>query len=418
MKTQFSLFLGILFSLFALQLRAQSKNTFLQPEKVKEFKINVPESKLKEIRSKLQAAKLPKQMPPVGGMPNWQSGADIAWLEGLRNFWLKEYDWRKAEAHMNSYPQYIAEVDDYKIHFFYIKGEGKNPLPLVLTHGWPGSFIEFFDVIEPLTHPSKYGGKAEDAFTLIIPSLPGFGFSSMPRQPINGLTTARLWNKLITEVIGYNEYYAQGGDFGAVITTALGHLFPQHVKAIHLNMFIWGTPIPENEQTAAEKEWLAATNASWETNFNYARIQMMEPLTAGIGLNDSPLGTAAWISQKLYAWSDNNGNLDSLIPKRKIVTDIMLYLLSEDGIAGSFWFYRSFITEMNGKFNAGYVSVPTAIAKFPKEFINARPPIEAAKRVYNVYRFVDMPRGGHFAALEQPELFVQEMREAFSSFRK
>lgn len=188
----------------------------------------------------------------------------------------------------------------------------------------------------------------------------------------------------MTEVIGYDRYYAQGGDFGAVITTSLGYLYPQNVKAIHLNMFIWGTPIPESEQSPAEKEWLAATAASWDGNFNYARIQTNEPMTASVAMNDSPLGTAAWIGQKFYAWSDNQGNLDSLISKKKIGSDIMLYLLSEDGISGSFWYYRAFITEMGGKFHPGYVKVPTAVAKFPKEFINARPPLEAAKRVYNV----------------------------------
>lgn len=400
-----------------LTLAFQAVGQFRQPAKVTPFTINIPQEKIQAITDRVKSARLPKAIPVTAGESSWQTGADIKWIEELRQYWVTQFDWRKAEAHMNSYPQYIADIDGYKIHFYYVKGEGKNPQPLVLTHGWPGSFIEFFDSIDPLTQPSKHGGKAEDAFTLIIPSMPGFGFSSMPAAPINGLTTARLWDKLVTEVIGHPRYFAQGGDFGAVITTSLGYLFPEHVKAIHLNMFIWGTPIPEKEQTPAEKKWLAQTAASWDAHFNYARIQMMEPLTAGIALNDSPLGTAAWIAQKFNAWSDNKGSLDSVINKGKIIADVMLYLLSEDGISGSFWYYRGFITEMGGKFHPGYVKAPTAIAKFPEEFINARPPIEAAKRVYNIYRFVDMPRGGHFAAMEQPALFVQEVRDAFRQFR-
>jgi microsomal epoxide hydrolase len=399
------------------EVSAQARAQFARPELVKEFQVKVPQAKLAEIKRRLSAAQLPAQMPPPKGESNWQTGADMRWLDQLRQYWVSGYDWQKAESWLNSFPQYMADVDGYQVQFYYVKGETDDALPLVLTHGWPGSVVEFLNMIGPLTQPSKYGGQKQDAFTVIIPSLPGFGFSSMPKQPINGMTTARLWNKLVTQIIGHPKYVAQGGDMGAVITTHLGYLFPENVQAIHLNMFIWGTPIPEQSQTPEIKEWLRQTDESWQQQFDYARIQTNRPMMPAVALHDSPIGTAAWIADKFWAWSDNGGDLDAVINRDIVITDMMLYLLSEQGLAGTFWFYRSFTTELGGKFHPGYVKVPTAIAKFPKEFINARPPLAAAQFAYNVYRFTDMPGGGHFAALEKPELLTRDIREAFRSFR-
>ncbi|RZJ63536.1 MAG: alpha/beta hydrolase, partial [Flavobacterium sp.] len=302
------------------------------------------------------------------------------------------------------------------IQFYYIRGEGNNPLPLVLTHGWPGSTFEFFEVIDPLTHPSKYGGKAEDAFTLIIPALPGFGFSSMPAKPVNGITTARLWNKLVTEVIGYKNYYAQGGDWGAGATILLGYNYPENVKGIHLNFFP-GVPVPEKEQTAEDKAYFKSGDEFRTASMDYWRLQAHKPMMPAVALYDSPLGTAAWIAEKFWTWSDNGGNLDAVISKDRLLTDIMLYIINDNGIDGSFWYYRGAMTEMKSSW-PGFVTVPTMISKYPYDFVFTQAPLSVAKRGYNVVRFKQMPKGGHFAAMEQPQLFTEDLRDAFRSFRK
>jgi pimeloyl-ACP methyl ester carboxylesterase len=396
--------------------QAPTKGLFAQPQLVHEFKIAVPQQRLDDIMAKVKAARLPRQMPPAEGSDsNWQTGMDMKWMEELRQYWLTSYNWRDQEKKLNSYPQYMANVDGYDIQFYYIKGEGKNPLPLLLTHGWPGSTFEFFDAIEPLTHPSKFGGKAEDAFTLIIPALPGFGFSSMPKVPVQGKTTARLWHKLVTEIIGHKQFVAQGGDWGAGATVQLAHDYPESVKAIHLNLFVW-FPVPVDQQTPAEKKYFAESDAFMAAGFDYWRMQANKPMMPAVALYDSPLGTAGWIAEKFWSWTDNNGNLDSVIPKDKLLTDIMLYLVNDGGIDGSFWYYRGVYTEMKGVTYPGYINTPTAIAKYPKDLVMTRPPLETAKRGYNIVRFEDMPKGGHFAAMEQPLLFAKDVREAFHAY--
>lgn len=415
-----SIVFAIFFSCVSISFSQQSHGNlrdFAHPELIKAFKINIPQKRIDDIRERVLTSRIPRQMPPDSGFTsNWQTGMDVKWLEGLKQYWLNKYDWRKAEKRLNSYPQYIAHIDGYDIQFYYIKGEGKNPTPLILTHGWPGSFYEFFKVIDPLTTPSKYGGLESDAFTLIIPALPGFGFSSMPPVPVNGMTTAKLWNKLMTEIIGYDKYLAQGGDWGAGVTSHLAYLFPQHVKAISINMFIWGTPVPVNEQTDAEKKYFSESDAYWQANFDYGRMQTNKPMMPAVALYDSPLGTAGWIAEKFWAWSDNDGDLDKVISKDDLLTDIMLYLVNEGGIDGSFWYYRGFSRELKGVGLPGYITVPTALAIFPKELLLARPPLEYAKKVYNVFRFTNMQKGGHFAAFEQPELFYKEIRASFKDY--
>jgi len=396
---------------------AQSQ-LFKRPDLVKPFRVEIQKEKIDSIFTKLKNARLPKQMPPASGNGNWQSGADYSVVESLRKYWLEDYSWNKAQESLNRFPQFKANVDGQTIHFYYVKGEGKNPTPLLLSHGWPGSVVEFLDVIEPLTNPTKFGGKPEDAFTVIIPSLPGYGFSSLPEKPINAITTAALYNKLMTEIIGYDKYLAQGGDLGAFVVTRLAYDFPQHVKAINLNMFIWG---PANGSlkaplSQAEIKWVKDGEIAGQRDFNYGRIQMTEPMVLSAALNDSPLGTATWILQKFYLWSDNNGDIFSAINRDKAITDIMLYLLSEDGISGSFWFYRGMITELKDKYHPGYVKVPTSYMSFPKEFVNTPLPESVVKRQYNLYRFTEMAKGGHFGAMEQPEMYVKELREAFKAY--
>ena len=400
-------------------IQAQNKPVnnaeFARPDLVRRFEIHIPQARLDSVMKKVKATTLPRQMPARDSASDWETGMDMKWLKGLQSYWINSYDWRKQERLLNSYPQYIADVDGFKIQFYYIKGEGKNPLPLVITRGWPGSTYEFFKVIDPLTHPSKYGGKSEDAFTLIIPALPGFGFSALPSKPVNANTTAKLWHKLVTEIIGYKQFVAQGGDWGAGVTVRLGYFFPDDVKAIHLNFFP-GITVPDSAQTETERKYFAAINAWRIGGFDYWRLQADKPMMVAVALHDSPLGTAGWIAEKFWAWADHHGNLDSVISKDRLLTDIMLYIVNPAGIDGSFWYYRGALSELNASTWPGYVRVPTSISKYPADMPVTRPPLETAKRGFDVVRFTDMPRGGHFAAMEQPELFVQDVREAFRPY--
>jgi pimeloyl-ACP methyl ester carboxylesterase len=396
---------------------AAPRPQFARPAAVRSFKVDIPQARIDAILARVRAAKLPRQIPSGPGATSaWETGMDLAWLEGLRRYWVERFDWRAAEARLNRYPQYIAKVDGYDIHFYYVQGEGKNPLPLVLTHGWPGSVVEFLDMIGPLTEPSRHGGKASDAFTVIIPSLPGYGFSSMPDHPIMAISTAKLWHKLVTEVIGHPSYVAQGGDIGSAVTVQLAYLFPQSVKGIHLNLTPW-LAIPAEQQTPAETKWIADYEAYMAREFDYLRMQMNKPMMPAVALVDSPLGTAAWIAEKFWAWADHKGNLDAVIRKDTLLTDIMLYLVNDSGIDGSFWFYRAIRDEMTKGFHPGFIKTPTAIARFPKEYPMGSPELSTAKRGYNVTHFTDMPRGGHFAALEQPGLLVDDLRSAFRPLR-
>ncbi|MEJ0105490.1 MAG: epoxide hydrolase family protein [Bacteroidota bacterium] len=409
--------LSLCFEIIAAQTKDPSAG-FARPDLVRKFKIHVSANELQAVNRKVKEALLPPQMPRhEGTASDWETGMDMVWLKGLQDYWIKSFDWRKQESLLNSYPQYIADIDGYAIQFYFIQGEGKNPLPLILTHGWPGSTFEFFNVIEPLTHPAKYGGKSEDAFTLIIPALPGFGFSSMPDKPVNINTTAKLWHKLVTEIIGYKKYVAQGGDWGAGVTLRLGYLFPESVKAIHLNFFP-GMYVPDSLQTDNEKKYFADIASFMIPGFDYWRIQADKPMIPAVALHDSPIGTAGWIAEKFWAWADHHGNLDSLISKDRLLTNIMLYIINGNRIDGSFWFYRGFLTEMKGSAWTGFIQVPTSVAKYPSDLPVSHPPIETVKRGYNLVRFTDMPKGGHFAAMEQPELFVDDIRLSFRAYHE
>ena len=389
---------------------------FARPDLVKKFEIHVAQSRLDSVMARVADSQVPRRMPPMSpGDTDWQTGMDVGWLKQLKSYWVKEYDWRKQERLLNSYPQYLANIDGQQIQFYYIQGEGKNPLPMVMTHGWPGSTFEFFNVIGPLTQPSKFGGKADDAFTLIIPALPGFGFSSMPSKPVNGVSTAKIWNKLMTEVIGFKQYVAQGGDWGAGLTVHLAHQFPENVKAIDLNFFP-GLRVPDSLQTDSEKVYTAKIAEFQKGGFDYWNIQADKPLMAAVALRDSPLGTAGWISEKFWSWSDHGGILENVISKDRLLTDIMLYIINDNGIDGSFWYYRGALAE-KATGSPGYIKVPTAISMFPGDFPVSHPPLSTAKRTFNVVSYRAMPKGGHFAAMEQPEIFVEEMRRVFKPYR-
>lgn len=377
------------------------------------FKIDISQTRLESLRSRVKAY---KWFDAPAGVSDWQLGMSTPVLKDLQKYWLERYDWRAEEAKLNEYPQYIAEVDGLDIHFIHVIGEAEGKRPLLLTHGWPGSVFEFYDAIGPLAFPSQYGGKSEDAFDLIIPSLPGYGFSGKPKSPLGQRATAKLWNTLMQDVLGYETYLAQGGDWGGMVTSWLGFDHGAHdgkggCEAIHLNM-IGLRPTPATPQNDAELKWLQNTQVGMQMEGSYFMQQATKPQTLAMSLMDSPMGTAAWILEKFHGWSDLEGDdLYSVYTRDQLITNIMIYLIN-DAIATSVWYYAAFMGEGGASLPEGErCETPTGFANFPGEKLYAPPPRSWCDRAYNINHWSDMPKGGHFAAMEVPELFVSDVRK-------
>lgn len=337
-------------------------------------------------------------------------------LRDLTDYWVARYDWRKAEDTLNKYPQYTAIIDGQLIHFVHIKGEAEGKRPLLLTHGWPGSFFEFWAAAGPLAYPSQHGGKAEDAFDLIIPSLPGYAFSGKPDRPFGQRATAALWDKLMREVLGYDTYLAQGGDWGAMVTSWIGLNHGVNdgkggCRAIHLNM-IGFRPTPAKPETEEEANWLQHTGLMMQLEGGYFQEQATKPQSLAFGMMDSPVGQLAWITEKFHGWSDlsESGDLFSVYTRDQILTNVMLYV-ANDAFATSVWYYKAFFEEGGPGLPEGIrCETPTAFANFPGEALYTAPPRSWCERAYNITRWSEMPRGGHFAAMEVPDLFVEDVR--------
>ena len=349
--------------------------------------------------------------PPAPAVDNgWAYGCDGAFLKDICAHWTDGYDWRAAVAELNRYPQFTARIEDFDIHFIHVVGEAGGKRPLLLTHGWPGSHYEFWDSIEKLAFPSRFGGKAEDAFDLIIPSLPGFGFSSKPQRPIGQRATARLFNSLMTETLGYGTYLAQGGDWGGLVTSWLGFDYGSSVKAIHLNMMSFrphGGPTSE-----AEMAWLTRTGAAMQQLGAYFMLQASKPQSLAWMAAGNPVGQAAWILERFYDWSDlRTKSLIGAYSKDQLLTNIMIYVMTGSFTTGA-WYYRGLMEEGGVQLTEGQrCETPTAFANFPGEALYAAPPRSWAERGYNITRWTDMATGGHFAAMEEPDLFVTDLRE-------
>jgi microsomal epoxide hydrolase len=321
---------------------------------------------------------------------------------------------------LNRYPQFLARVGAaqepaFDIHFYHVRGRGPKPLPLILTHGWPGSVFEFQAAIGPLSDPAAHGGSAEDAFDVIVPSLPGFGFSSKPQgKPVGPRTTSRLWHQLMTGVLGYSKYGAQGGDWGNSVTTGLAADHPDSLIGIHLNGAA-ARALPDAQASEEERAWQRASAAYRAAELDYFNEQQHKPETVAFALSDSPLGAAAWMVEKFKDWSDSGDNLESALSKDQLLTNLMLYLVT--GTVGTgVWFYRGPVEEGPAP-PRGKIAVPTAFAHFPKEMPVLAPPESAMARDYNLVQYTNLPRGGHFACLEQPELFVADVRQFFRKVR-
>ncbi|MCA8902921.1 MAG: epoxide hydrolase [Hyphomonas sp.] len=376
------------------------------------FTVSVPDEKLAAIRARVETY---PWFPAPANEQGFAYGMSTPVLRQICDHWLNSYDWRAQEALLNQYPNFKADVGGMDIHFVHVVGEAEGRRPLILSHGWPGSHFEFWDAIGPLAYPSRYGGSAHDAFDLIIPSLPGYGFSQKPASPMGQRATAALWDDLMRKVLGYDTYLAQGGDWGSVVTSWLGLNHSAHdgkggCRAIHLNM-IGFRPTPATPATEEEGRWLAQTAGAMQAEGAYFMEQATKPQTLAMALMDSPVGTAAWILEKFHGWSDlQDGDLFSVYTPDQLITNVMLYLVN-DAIGTSVWYYNALFQEGGVQLPEGVrCETPMAFANFPGEKVYTAAPQTWVKRAYKLVRWTDMPKGGHFAAMEQPELFVEDLR--------
>lgn len=374
------------------------------------FSVFIPEETIARILAQVRAYRMPP-VPADEGDDDWSRGMNGVFLTRLRQHWLEQFDWWRWEARLNAWPQYTADIEGQRIHFYHVVGEAGGRRPLLITHGWPGSVVEFLDVIEPLAFPSRHGGDPADAFDLVIPSLPGYGFSGAPARPIGQRATARLWRQLM-ELLGYDRFVAQGGDWGSLVTSWLGLDHADAVQAIHLNM-IGLRPTPATPQSPEEIAWLTRMGQNLQIGGAYFQQQATKPQTLAFALADSPMGQAAWILEKFHGWSDLTGGrtLESVYGLDRLLANVMVYLVT-GSFGTSVWYYRALMEENggNGLPDGRRVEVPTGFANFPGESLYVAPPRSWAERAYQVVRWTDMPRGGHFAAMECPDLFVDELR--------
>jgi microsomal epoxide hydrolase len=376
------------------------------------FTIAVPDEVLDDLRQRLALTRWPDEMPGT----DWQYGTNLAYLKELLAYWQYGYDWRAQERLLNRFAQYRVQLDDVLLHYIHQPGVGPQPLPLLLSHGWPGSIYEFVKIIGPLTDPARYGGDRRDAFTVVAPSLPGYGFSHVPNQRrLNIQDMADLFARLMTEVLGFSGFAAQGGDWGSFITARLGFAYPERVAGIHLTM-VPVAPHPSERGTlsAAEEAFLKDVEAFRTEETGYQWIQGTKPQTLAYALNDSPGGLAAWITEKFYTWTDCHGDLESRVSKDDLLTNIMLYWVTRT-INSSFWLYYQMRHHPWRLGRGERITVPTAVAAFPREIM--RPPREWVARVCNVQRWTAMPAGGHFAALEEPQALVEDIRAFYRDLR-
>ena len=370
------------------------------------FKINISNKIIENINSKVSTYPW-HEMPDDGG---WDYGTNLNYMKEISKYWVEKFNWKKTEERINKFDNFKAKIEDIDIHFIYEKGSGLNPKPLLLSHGWPGSIIEFLDIIEKLAHPEKFGGKVDDAFDVIVPSLPGFGFSGRPSKPIGPRKIASIFNSLMTKILGYKTYMAQGGDFGGTIATWLGYDFPNECTAIHINILI--VRHPDGPQTKEEKEWQERFERDQISENGYRTQQATKPQTLSYAMMDSPIGIAAWIIEKMRGWSDiKNGDIESVYSKDTLLSNIMVYVVTKTFNTAS-WIYYGRVAE-GGRYLPKErlpIKVPTAIAVFPKEYLEWAPR-SYVDRIYKVHRWTEMRKGGHFAALEQPDLLIKDLRE-------
>lgn len=394
-----------------------------QPQAIRPYRIHVDEAKLTDLRNRIAAARWPDKET----VTDVSQGVQLAQVQALVKYWGNGYDWRKAEAKLNALPEFITTIDGVDIQFIHVRSRNPNAMPLILTHGWPGSQFEFLKTIGPLTDPTAYGGRAEDSFDVVIPSIPGHGFSGKPTELGWGPDrVAKAWDVLMKR-LGYSHYVSQGGDHGSVISDALGRLAPTGLLGIHLNMpatvppelvkpINSGDPAPAG-LSDSERNAYNALSTFFGRNAAYGAMMVTRPQTIGYLLADSPSGTAAWMYEKFAAWTDSDGKPERVLSRDEMLDDISLYWLTDTGASSSRFYWEN----NNNNFSAAAqktadIKVPVAITVFPHEIYRA-PKVWAQRAYPSLSYFNEASKGGHFAAWEQPQLFSEELREAFRPLR-
>ena len=379
---------------------------------IKPFKLKISDKILQNIYSKVKNYPW-HEMPDDGG---WDYGTNLDYMKEFSNYWIKKYDWKKTEKKINKFKNFKTKINGIDIHFIHERGSGSNPKPLLLNHGWPGSIVEFLDIIDQLAHPEKFGGKEEDSFDVVVPSLPGYGFSGRPSRPIGPRIMSSIFNSLMIKTLGYKKYIAQGGDFGGTISTWLAYDFPENLLGIHINILI--IRHPDGPQTKEEKEWQERFKKDQRIEDGYRTQQATKPQTLSYAMMDSPVGIAAWIIEKMRGWSDiKNEDIESVYSKDILLSNIMVYLVTKTFNTAS-WIYYGRREEGGRTLPKEHLplKVPTAVALFPKEYLEWAPR-SYVERIYNIQRWTEMPKGGHFAALEQPELLVNDIKNFAKSLK-
>ena len=368
---------------------------------IQPFQININADILADLNKRLSTTRWTDEFENT----QWEYGTNSAYLKKLLSYWQNEFDWKKQETYLNSFAHFKTTIQDVGIHFIHEKGRGTKNVPLFLTHGFPDSFVRFLKIIPLLTEPDENGF----SFDLIIPSIPGYGFSDIPKQPgMNPKKVADLFAELMVQ-LGYDQYFAHGGDWGSSITEQLALNYPDNILGIHLTdlPFHHLFTVPETDLSEAEKKYLE-TGKQWQmTEGGYAMIQSTKPQTLGYGLNDSPAGLASWIIEKFYTWSDCNGNLENSFTKDELLTNLTIYWATQTINSAIRIYYETM--KYPPENSSEKVKVPTAAAIFPKDLITA--PKEFADRFFNIKQWTQMPKGGHFAAMEQPELLANDIRK-------
>lgn len=374
---------------------------------IRPFTVNIDPDAITDLKARLARTRFPDKETP----DDWSQGIPLAYVRELVSYWHDRYDFSRLATRLNAWPNFITEIDGLDIHFMHIRSPHANARPLILTHGWPGSVVEFLKVIEPLTQPEKFGGKASDAYHLVCPSLAGYGFSGKPSKPgWNVERMGKAWGELMRR-LGYGAFFAQGGDWGAIVTTHVALQNPVTCKGIHLNMVV-APPDPETMQslTPMEQSALAGMKHYQDWDSGYSKEQSTRPQTIGYALVDSPVGQLAWIMEKFWAWTDCNGHPENVLGRDEMLDNVMVYWLNAAGASSARLYWESFGSGGAG----GQVTTPMGGSIFPKEIFRASRRW-AQKRYNNIVYWNELEKGGHFAAFEQPATFVNELRGCFGN---
>ncbi len=382
------------------------------------FTVAIPEETLTDLRERLSKTRWPGDF----ANPQWEYGTNLTYLKELVDYWLHPYDWRQHEREMNTFSHYKTTIEEIPIHFIHEPGRGPRPIPLILSHGWPWTFWDFHKVIRPLADPAAFGGDPHDAFDVVVPSLPGYGFSTpLTKLGINFWRTADLWATLMQEVLGYKKFAAQGGDWGALITAQLGHKYADRLIGCHLNLmaplnvFLGGLP-EASEYGPDEKGWYEKNLHFFTAESGYSALQTTKPQTLSYALNDSPVGLCSWILEKRRTWSDCGGNVEKRFTKDELLTTMTLYWVTQSfGTSARYYYEATHNPWQPAHPRTPVVEAPTGVAVFLQEVILL--PRRWAERYYNLQRWTVMPAGGHFAPMEEPQRLVEDIRAFFRPLR-